>query len=232
MKPMRVRLSTLCHISCRTLLSLTVLPATLIAVSTSSFGAKAAPTLTFNVAARIDAKGNGSDIVQSTNGRVFLKGQQARLETKLGEQGIVVLFLKPYVYRLLPSSKAGVRYKGNTPSPELEAFFSNWPALMNQPNKIRAALQGKGAKKAGTATLNGVATDVYIANRWDGKQRPVKLWLRRSDSLPVRLESSASGAKITLNWSNYRRGTSLSPSLFAIPKGYKIRDGQPPRAMG
>lgn len=225
MKQMRLRFQTL--------LLFTALPAALLAFPSFSFGAKAPATLSFNVAAQVKVKSNGpNDIVQATNGRVFLRGGQARIESKVGDQSVVVLFLKPYVYRLLPASKVGVRYKSSTPSPELEAFFSDWPSLLNQPAKIRAALQKKGAKKTGTAKLSGVTTDVYTASRWDGKPRQVKLWLRRADSLPMRLESSAGGAKVTINWSNYRRGLALSPSLFAVPKGYKVREGQAPRMMG
>lgn len=194
--------------------------------------AKAPATLSFDIAARVEAKGGSEkNIVRTTTGRVFLRGQQARIETRLGDQTIVMLLLKPYVYRLLPASKAGVRYKSSTPSPELEAFFSNWPSLMNQPSQIRAALLQKGAQKTGSAKLGGVATDMYSAARWAGQARPVKIWLRRSDSLPLRLESTAGGAKVTLNWSNYRRGAALSPSLFAVPKGFKIREGRAPNAM-
>lgn len=207
------------------------LPAALLLASSATFAAEPA-TLSFNIAARVQA-GSGQDaIVRSTNGLVRLRGQQSRIETKLGEQSVVVLFLKPYVYRLLPKSKSGVRYKSSTPSPELQALGANWVSLLNQPGKIRAELQKKGAKKTGSATLNKTAVDVYSASRWDGKARKVKLWLRRSDSLPLRMESSADGVKILLNWSNYRRGQKLSPALFSVPKGYKIRESQAPRAIG
>ncbi len=193
---------------------------------------KAPATLSFNIAARVEAKGGSEkNIVRTTTGRVFLRGQQARIETKLGEQTVVMLLLKPYVYRLLPSSKAGVRYKSSTPSPELEAFFSDWPSLMNQPSKIRAALTQKGAKKTGAASIGGVVTDVYSAAKWAGQARPTKIWLRRSDSLPLRMETTAGGAKVTINWSNYRRAAPLLSSLFAVPKGYKIRDGRAPNSI-
>ena len=208
-------------------------PSTLLAKVKAKAAAQAPATLSFNIAARVEAKGGSEkNIVRTTTGRVFLRGQQARIETKLGDQTIVMLLLKPYVYRLLPSSKAGVRYKSSTPSPELAAFFSDWPGLMNQPSRIRAALSQKGAKKTGAAKLGGVATDVYSATRWAGQARPVKIWLRRSDSLPLRLESSAAGAKVTLNWSNYQRVASLSSSLFAVPKCFKIREGRAPAAIG
>jgi len=209
-------------------LFLPVLTAALLLSSVQAF-AKAPATLSFNVAGRVQADSGKDAIVRSMNARVFLRGQQTRIETKVGDQSVVVLFLKPYVYRLLPSSKAGVRYKSNTPSPELQVLASNWPALMNQPSKIRAALKQKGAKKTGTAKLNGMATDVYSATRWDGKARKMKLWLRKADSLPLRMEMNSDGVKATLNWSNYKKGKTLSPSLFAVPKGYKVREGQAPR---
>ena len=227
-KPISWRFTTRWH----ALLFLAISPVVLSAFAPSSFAAKTPATLSFNVAARVETKGSGkTNIARSTTGRVFLRGQQVRIESKVGEQNIVMLLLKPYVYRLLPSSKAGVRYKSSTPSPELEAFLADWPTLMNQPFKIRAALLKKGARKTGTAKLGSAAADVYSANRWDGQARPLKIWLRRSDSLPLRLESSASGAKVTLVWSNYQRGAALSSALFAVPKGFRIREGRAPSPM-
>lgn len=219
MKPMRLRFEGCWQ---KPMLPLALL-LTLVLAPQSVF-AKAPATLSFNVAVRVQADSGKDAITRSNNARVFLRGEQTRIETKVGQQSIVVLYLKPYVYRLLPASKAGVRYKSSTPSPELEALAANWPSLMNQPSKIRAVLKQKGAKKTGTATINGTATDIYVANRWDGKPRKIKLWLRRSDNLPVRMESNADGIKATLNWSNYRKGQTLSSLLFAVPKSYKIRE--------
>ena len=119
MKPITWRFTTRLQVC----LFLSISPVIAFVFTNSAFAAKAPATLSFNIAARLEAKGGDrKNIVRSTTGRVFLRGQQVRIESKIGDQSVVVLLLKPYVYRLLPSSKAGVRYKSSTPSPELEAF--------------------------------------------------------------------------------------------------------------
>ena len=185
------------------------------------------PTLSFDVAVSATQSGSKS-AARTMNAHVYLRGERVRVESKLGAQKLVVLWMRPYVYRLLPSSKSGVRYKASTPLPEIGVLATNWPELLNHPQKIRAVLKKNGARKIGNATLGGTGAEVYSADKWDGRARKVKLWLRRSDSLPLRLETSASGMKIAVSWKNYRRGQVLSPSLFAVPKDYRIREGQPP----
>jgi hypothetical protein len=190
--------------------------------------ATAEATLTFRVNARLTQIAGGAD--RTTTAKVLLRGERTRIESSLGGQRIVVLWLKPYVYRLLPSSKSGVRYKASTPAPEFSALSANWPQLMNDPARLRALLKARGAQKVGETKLEGVAAEVYTARKWNGKNQPVKIWLRRADALPLRLETRSDGWKIVMNWSHYVRHPKLSASLFAVPKQYHIREGEPPRA--
>lgn len=193
--------------------------------------AKAAPaTISFNVAARVETGSGNSRRAQSMKSRVHIKGSKARVETQIVGQQMVVLALSPYVYRLLPSSKSGVRYKGNNPVPEFEVFSKNWVQLLASPSKIPALLAKKGARNVGKAKYNGTLTTVYAASRWEGQSRSVKIWLR-GDNLPVHLESSESGIKVFVTWSGYKRGHALADGLFRVPGNYKIRDGKPPRSF-
>jgi hypothetical protein len=198
-----------------------------------AFGGRAraagTPTLSFDVTARVAQISGGA--ARTTAAKVLLRGERARIESSLGGQKIVVLWQKPYVYRLLPSSKSGVRYKASTPVPELGALSVNWPQLMSHPSQIRASLEAHGARKVGSAKLDGVAAEVYAASQWNGKKQPMKLWLRRADALPLRLETRSGDWKITVNWRHYVRNPKLAASLFAVPKGYRIRDAEPPRSM-
>jgi hypothetical protein len=191
--------------------------------------AAATSTLSFDVTAQ--ARQRSGSAVQATKAHVLLRGKKARIESSLGGQKIVMLWLPPYVYRLLPASKTGVRYKASTPLPEMQALAANWPQLMNNPSQIRATLRSRGARKTGTARVDGVATEVYAASRWNGQNRPVKIWLRQSDALPVKMESRAGDWSFIVNWHNYRRNPRLAAPLFAVPKGFRIRDGQPPHSM-
>jgi hypothetical protein len=185
----------------------------------------APPTLSFDLVA--SAKRNGSkSAAQVVNARFYIRGERVRVESQLAGQKLVVLLARPYVYRLLPASKTGVRYKSNSVVPEFNALGAHWSDLLQQPQTLRAQLKKQGAKKIGTSTLNGARVDVYSADKWNGQSRKIKLWLRQSDALPLRAQTNADDAQVTVNWKNYRRGQALAPSLFAVPKNYRIRDGQ------
>jgi hypothetical protein len=183
------------------------------------------PTLSFDLAA--SARRNGSkSAAQVMNARFYIRGERVRMESELAGQPLVVLLAHPYVYRLLPDSKTGVRYKANSVVPEFNALGAHWSDLLQQPQKLRAQLKKQGAKKIGTSTLRDARVDVYSVSQWNGQPRKMKLWLRRSDALPLRAQTETGGAQVTVNWKNYRRGHTFSSSLFAVPKNYRIRDGQ------
>lgn len=187
--------------------------------------AKKPATLSFDLNANAKRHGSNS-AAQVMNAHFDIRGERVRMESALAGQRLVVLLARPYVYRLLPASKTGVRYKANSVVPELGSLGAHWSQVLQQPQTLRAQLQKQGAKKVGVATLNGIQTDVYSAAKWDGAPRKVKVWLRQSDALPLRAQTEAGGAQITLNWKNYRRGHALPSSLFVVPKNYRIRDGQ------
>lgn len=202
----------------------------LLALAASTQAVHAAlPTLSFDVAANVS---QNKTTTQAMSSHVFLKGELARLESRAGDQKIVVLWRKPYVYRLLPSTKSGVRFKASTPSMEMAGLASNWPQLMNNPSSIRATLAAKGAKKIAATKLGGVAAELYAAKNWQGQNAlsNVKIWLRRSDSLPLQMTGKADAFNVLIRWSNYRRNVALSDSLFQVPKGYRVREVKSPQA--
>lgn len=183
------------------------------------------PTLSFDMTASAKRSG-GKSAAQVMDARFYIRGERVRVESQLAGQKLVVLLVRPYVYRLLPNSKTGVRYKSNSVIPEFNELGAHWSDLLQQPQKLRAQLQKQGAKKIGTSTLNGAKVDVYSATKWNGQPRDIKMWLRQSDALPVRAQTKNGGAQVTVNWKNYRRGGALSAALFSVPKNYRIRDGQ------
>lgn len=193
--------------------------------------AATSPTLTFDITARaVQTEGKTQSAARTMTARVLLRGEAARIESKIGEQPITILWLKPYVYRLLPKAKSGVRFKASTPMPEMQTFAGNWPSLMKNPLQIRALLKSKGAKKIGSVKINDVPTEMYSADKWNGQNRAVKLWLRQKDALPVKMESQSGNWKVSVYWRNYRRNPKLPASLFQVPKDFRIRESQPPRA--
>jgi hypothetical protein len=177
-------------------------------------------TLAFNVTARVASTGTGS--AQTFSSRVQSKGNRIRIETTLGDRPIVFLATPPYLYKLIPSSKAGVRWenvKWNNSRFDLQTLLRN-------PAAIREMLKKQGAKAIATQTVNGTLTDVLTAKNVMGQGTDVKAWLRRSDALPLRLESRSKGLSSVVSWTNYRRDIMLPDALFKVPVGYNVREAQ------
>lgn len=186
------------------------------------------PTLSFNVTARVGATGQSAGPEQTIEAKVLLRGNTARVESNSGGTASVVLFSPPYIYRLLPASKAGVRWKVD---PKKSANFAAFDAqqLLREPAKIKAALLRGGAKLTGTGVLGGAPVAIYQAKNLGGRGQNAKVWLRRSDSLPLRLEASGNQFKIVASWRNYAR-PKLGAALFVSPRNFRVRTlaGPPP----
>jgi hypothetical protein len=211
--------------------ALSILPAPvftgLVAAAPSSASARqalprkvAGSTLAFNVTARLSSTGTGSS--QTFSSRVQSKGNRVRIETKLGDRPVVFLASPPYLYKLIPTSKAGVRWE----NAKWDNSRFDIQTLLRNPAAIRTLLQQKGAKQVGRTMIDGVATDIFTARNVMGEGSQVKAWLRRSDALPVRMESRSSGLSALIKWTNYSRDNAMSDSLFRVPADYNIREAQ------
>ena len=206
-------------------------------VAVVSTPVQAAPTsnLTFNLNARVaPTSSNAGFSGQTLQARVLLHGNRTRVETTFGGQKSVTLVAPPYIYRLLPTSKAGVRWKMDGSRKQSMGGLGLDPQeLVRNPGKIRALLTQNGAKRVSSSTLNGTPVDVYAINKTNDKLSNAKAYLRKSDGLPLRLEAEGTGLRVTAVWSNYARPQNLPASLFRAPQGYKIRDAKsaPPAMM-
>ena len=186
----------------------------------------------FNMTMRVTATGQNQLPPQTVQAKVLLSGSRARIETQTASSRSVTLFAPPYIYNLLPSEKAGVRYK--IPKSRGDALAGgNLQAMLRDPSKIRGALLQGGAKRTGTTVLSGVPVDIFdIAKPVKGFSK-ARAWIRRSDSLPARLEATRGGIKIVASWSGYTKLASVNAAQFAPPKGFAIRESQnPPMLSG
>lgn len=186
----------------------------------------------FNMTARITATGQNQLPPQTIEAKVLLSGSKARIDTKTASSRSVTLFTPPYIYTLLPSEKAGVRYQ--MPKSRGDALAGgNLQSMLRDPSKIRAALLQGGAKRTGSTVLNGVPVDIFdFAKPTKGFSKG-RAWIRRSDSLPARMEATRGGIKIAASWSGYTKLASVSAAQFAPPKGFAIRNSQnPPMLSG
>jgi len=184
-------------------------------------------TLSFSVATRYTYKEGADDTgsEQKINAKVHVRGNNARVETTVGGRPLIVLYASPYVYRLLPSSKTGIRYQmGKAPGAGGMPANLTPQALLSNPASIRSTLKEQGAKKTGSEKLNGTKVDVYSAKDFRSKGQTAKAWLRQSDALPLRLEMTSSRLQMVASWSDYKRGHTLATSLFSVPSDYRVRD--------
>ena len=196
-----------------------------------------APNLTFDISARVTLSGaamGAGDAGQKFSARVLLHGNRTRIESTYANQKSVTLIAPPYIYRFLPASKAGVRWKmDGSRANNFAALGLDPQELVRNPGKIRALLLTNGAKRAGSSTLNGASVDVYAIDKPGEQLSNARAYLRKSDGLPLKLDASGKGLKVSALWSNYARPKNLSADLFRAPKGYKIREAKtaPPTAM-
>ena len=199
-----------------------------LASASSAFAAPAG--LGFDVTARVSAAGKNQLPAQTILAHVVLSGSKARVETKGAGSRSVVLFTPPFVYRLLPDSRAGVKWKLSQASSTKFGGFDPQQLLRN-PSQIRAALLSGGAKRTGVGVLGGVPVEVFEASKPGQKFSRVRAWIRRSDSLPLRLEATNGGLKVVASWSRYTRLSNVSAAQFAPPKGFAIREMQNPPTL-
>ena len=163
---------------------------------------------------------------QTINAKVWLSGRKARMDTMLSGRPMRLLLTPPFAYRLLPVAKIGQRFRASS-LPGLGGVLPGSEALSPDPSTIRAALISGGARKTGTTVLGGVPVDIFSSSRFRGRADKVKAFLRRSDALPARVEIDSKNFSAVASWRDYRKPQSLSQALFAIPTGFRIREGQP-----
>lgn len=193
-------------------------------------GAKAAQALSFDVTGRFTALQNGRNIGQAPQvleAHVILSGARARLETQMRDRPVIYLYASPYLYKLLPQERAGVRWK--MPASTRGTMYGgiDWQKALRSPKNIAAELKKRGIKKAGSAKLYGQIADLYtgvVPGNFEGAAGSTfKAWLRRADSLPLRVETRSRTLYGVVTWKNYRRAAA-GAHTFSVPRDYSLRD--------
>ncbi len=157
--------------------------------------------------------------------KVYVQGQRIRLETRAGGRPIVILYVPPYAYRLIPTAKIATRFRADALPLARAGGSFDLDTWLRNPQVVRTSLQKQGARRIGTTRLQGVPVDIYATKKATGQPQQ-KAWLRRTDALPLRAEVQWKNLAVTASWRDYRRARALSSALFAVPRGYKIREGQ------
>src|SRR5690606_2200267 len=116
--------------------------------------------------------------------KIMTRDGRVRVETKVGGTPVVGLYAPPYIYRLLPNTKSGTRYRIR------HKQDADLQALLRNPTSLRATLLKNGARRIGTAKLKGVPVEGFASSNYRKRGEQIKVWLRRSDALPLQLEWS------------------------------------------
>ncbi len=180
--------------------------------------AQAEEVLSFNLSARIST--GKSRPTRSASAKVMTRNGRARVESRLGGTPVVGLYAPPYIYRLLPNTKSGTRYRIQ------QSGDADLQELLRKPSSLRATLIKKGAKKIGNATLSGQPVEGFVSSNYGGRGGQLKVWLRRRDGLPLQLDWKDKSSTFKASWSNYRKlaDNAANRALFVAPSSYKIRD--------
>ena len=191
--------------------------------------AAAATVLSFDLSARFTSKTSSGAArpARSFKTKVLTRDGRVRVESRLGGTPVVGLYAPPYTYRLLPHTKSGTRYKIRSQGD------ADLQALLRNPAALRSLLIKNGAKYIGAARLNNVPVEGFSSGNYRGRGEKIQVWLRKSDSLPLKLEWSDKSTQATISWNNYRKQADNASlrALFIAPSNYKIRDTTKPTAL-
>ena len=189
--------------------------------------------LSFDVSASLGYQINGAAQTppQNMQVKVYLLGGKTRIEAMLVGEPSVILYSPPYVYKLLPSAKAGLRWT-IAPKPAGMRDVPDFQALIRDPKNLRAELIHLGGKLVGAGTLDGSPVDIYEIQNFHLTGTTMRVWLRSADALPLMAKTTGGNFRFTATWRNYRRAALAAP-LFAPPPDYHVRDvsGPPPFAL-
>ena len=192
-----------------------------------------AGALSFDVSASLGYQVNGAAQTPSQNFqvKVYLLGGKTRIEATLVGEPSVILYSPPYVYRLLPSAKAGLRWT-IAPQPAGARDVPDFQALIRDPKNLRAALVHLGGKQVGTGVLDGSPVEIYEIENFHLTGTTLRVWLRSADALPLMAKTTGGSFRFAATWKNYRR-TALPAPWFAPPPDYHVREvsGPPPFAL-
>lgn len=143
--------------------------------------------------------------------KVAVSGNKARLDYKeetLGEVRYLVNEKGSFFF--IPANKAAQKM-----SVKIEDGLST---VFSQANAVLA-----GAQKSGTATVSGIACDVYKNARTGSV---VYLGTTPGFRLPVKMEIKNSGGAQTMQASNIKLNTAIPDAYFALPAGTQVIESQ------
>lgn len=150
---------------------------------------------------------------------LWLKGDSLRWDYKSGKLPLTLIKNKDGVFLVHPWNKVAAKY------PEGSTRGNPKSLLPGPTGSPKAFVKAMKAKSQGRESVGGKKCDVYSYTDPIGKS-PCKLWVSVDNGKPVQLAIKGSKGKadtITVTYTKFDEGVSVSDSLFQLPKGYEVR---------
>jgi outer membrane lipoprotein-sorting protein len=202
--------------------------AALAAVAAAAHGLATAPfkTAQFDVVSLM--QGQGGQVTVTS--KVWVKGKKARVEVRHPLMGdLNVIADGRYIYQISPSQNQATK----TDQAKATGGREPWQMFVANVEQLR-----QGARKVGAESLEGYRCDVY-EQRESGKGQSASLraWITRSLQPPMPLKvvrqvtierpNAKISQTLTIRLRHLRLDAPLPDSLFTLPKGVRVVEGQP-----
>ena len=172
----------------------------------------------FSTAPAVHAEAFSADMITKMNtgsvsGKLYVKSNQVNRNEMMG---MITIMNRPHVYQVFTRTKK---------------YHVTDVAALEQDNPMAGAedfhtwAKENNMKKTGTATIEGLACDIYegtiILDKETGQATPMTFWLSRKLQYPVKTQSHMPPpmGRVTTYLKNIKIGKQPA-HLFAVPDGY------------
>lgn len=220
---MRIRLTVVLTALLAVLLAATAL--TLAAVDASS------GEVDFTMKLTMPGQGDQGAAAMTPSGHVWFSGNKARTEMKMPTPpgvpkaqmpGSIITIVDGdarVAYTLMPDSKTAMKMSLDDPRMESPNQPRNPRSIMKPENWP----EGTKIVKLGPRTYKGSKVTAYQISWTENKEKITCLVYVDARELPLYVKTTMKDGTIEMTYSNYKFHK-LDPSLFTVPKGYKIMD--------
>jgi outer membrane lipoprotein-sorting protein len=152
---------------------------------------------------------------RTTASKVWLKDKNLRMETKVEGQEMVTIIKDNKYYNYTPAAKIATVISLHDDEITKET--------MQYPKDYMAFLKSRGAKFAGSASIDGKPAQIYQYANKDGTN--VKVWVWEKKNFPLKMVFlHGSNRSSTILWKNVQFNASVPDNLFEFAPGTRVID--------
>lgn len=152
---------------------------------------------------------------RTTMSNVAIKGSRMRIDSTVEGQKDITIVKSGKAYSYNPLSKVAVAMDMSG-----DEIFEG---TRNYPVKYLAYIKGKGARYAGSSTIDGNAADIYSYNNEEGTQ--VKVWIWKKMDFPLKMAFTHGPDRETvIKFKNVVFNPAIPENTFEFIAGTKVVD--------